>query len=87
MVGVHLSIEQIDAVHLHGVDDGVNAGLVAPFGKVRYTFYECWHKIAVRCSPFALRFSPGSLWGGLFSKSLPFLVWSERRIAKSEQRT
>ncbi len=44
VVGVHLAVEQIHAVHLHGFDDGVDPGLVAPFRKVGYTFYECGHK-------------------------------------------
>ncbi len=44
MVGVHLAVEQIDAVHLHGCKNGIDTGLIAPFGKVRHTFYECGHK-------------------------------------------
>jgi hypothetical protein len=44
VVGIHLAVEQIHAVHLHGLEDGVDSGLVAPFRKVGYTFYECGHK-------------------------------------------
>jgi len=44
MVRVHLAVQQIDAVHLHGFDDGIDASLVASFRKVWYTFDECGHK-------------------------------------------
>src|ERR1039457_6187373 len=44
VVGVHLAVEQIHAIHLHGFENGIDFGLVAPFRKVRYTFYECGHK-------------------------------------------
>ena len=45
MVGVHLAVEQINAVHLHGFQDGVDAGLVAAFREVGNTFDECGHKV------------------------------------------
>ena len=38
VIGVHLAIEQEDAVHLHGLDDGVDFGLVAAFRKIGNTF-------------------------------------------------
>ena len=44
VIGVHLAIEQINAVHLHGFDNGIDASFVAPFGEVWYTFDECGHK-------------------------------------------
>ena len=44
VISVHLAIEEIDSVHLHGFDNGVDASLVAPFGEVRDTFDDCWHK-------------------------------------------
>ncbi len=44
MVGVHLAIEKVNAIHLHGFKDGVNFGLVAAFREVRNTFDECRHK-------------------------------------------
>src|ERR1700759_662464 len=44
VIGVHLAVEEIDSVHLHGFDDGVDATFVASFGEVRYTFDECGHK-------------------------------------------
>jgi hypothetical protein len=45
VVGVHLAIEQVDAGHLHGVDDGVNFGFIAAFGEIRDTFDERGHKL------------------------------------------
>jgi len=44
MIGVHLAIEQINAIHLHGFDNGIDASLVAPFREVGYAFDECGHK-------------------------------------------
>ena len=44
VIGIHLAVEEIDAVHLHGFKDGVDASLVAPFREVRNTFDECGHK-------------------------------------------
>ena len=44
VVGVHFAIEQIDAGHFHGVDDGVNFGFIAAFGEIRNTFDERGHK-------------------------------------------
>ena len=38
VVGIHLAIKQIDAGHLHGIDNGVDFGLVAAFRKIRDTF-------------------------------------------------
>ena len=40
MVGVHLAIEQINAVHLHGVDDGIHLRLIAAFGKIGNTLNQ-----------------------------------------------
>ena len=44
VVGIHLAVEQIDAIHLHGFDNGVDPRLVSPFREIRYAFYDCWHK-------------------------------------------
>src|SRR5579864_6065511 len=44
VVGIHLAIQQIDAGHLHGVDDGVNFGFVAAFRKIGNAFDERGHK-------------------------------------------
>ena len=44
MVGIHLAVKEIDAVHLHGFENGVNFGFVAAFGEIGDTFDECWHK-------------------------------------------
>ena len=44
MVGIHLAVKKIDAVHLHGFENGVNFGFVAAFGEIGDTFDECWHK-------------------------------------------
>ena len=43
VVGVHFAIEQVDAGHLHGVDDGVDFGLVAAFREVGDAFDERGH--------------------------------------------
>jgi len=43
VVGVHFAVEQVDAGHLHGVDDGVNFGFIASFREVRNTFDERGH--------------------------------------------
>ena len=34
VVGIHLAVEQVDAINLHRFDDGINLGLIAAFGKV-----------------------------------------------------
>ena len=34
VVGIHLPVEQIDAINLHRFDDRIDLGLVAAFGKV-----------------------------------------------------
>jgi len=44
VVGVTFAIEQIDAGDFHGVDDGVNFGFVAAFGKIWDALYERGHK-------------------------------------------
>jgi hypothetical protein len=38
MISVHLAIEQEDAVHLHGFNDGVYYAFVAAFRKIGDTF-------------------------------------------------
>src|SRR5207244_12875103 len=44
VVGIHLAIEQIDAVYLHGVNDRINLRFVAPLGKIWDTLHQsCWH--------------------------------------------
>jgi len=44
VVGVHFAVEQVNAGHFHGVNDGVNFGFIAAFGKIRNTFDERGHK-------------------------------------------
>ncbi len=44
VVGVHLAVEKVDAVHLHSFENGVDFSFVAAFGKVRNAFDECRHK-------------------------------------------
>ena len=44
VIGVHFAVEQIDAGHLHGVNNGVNFRFVAAFGKIRNAFDERGHK-------------------------------------------
>ena len=34
VIGIHLPVEQVDAINLHRFDDGINLGLIAAFGKV-----------------------------------------------------
>jgi hypothetical protein len=43
VVGIHLAIEQPDAVDLHGVDDGVDDLFAAAFRKIRDTFNKRRH--------------------------------------------
>ena len=44
MVCVTFAVEQVDAGNFaHGRDNGVNFGRVAPFGKIRNTFYKSFH--------------------------------------------
>ena len=43
VVGVHFAIQQVNAGHFHGVDDGVNFGLVAAFGEVGDAFDQRGH--------------------------------------------
>ena len=38
VIGIHFTIQQVNARHFHGVYDGVNFGLVAAFGEVGNTF-------------------------------------------------
>src|ERR1700722_13357849 len=40
MVGIHLTVEKIDTGNFHGVDDGIDFGLVAAFGKIGNAFDE-----------------------------------------------
>jgi len=44
MVRVHLAVQQVDAVHLHGVNNCINFGLVTAFREVRNAFDERRHK-------------------------------------------
>ena len=44
MVGVHLAIEQVHAVHPHGRNNGVHLGFIAALGEIGYTFNQCRHK-------------------------------------------
>jgi hypothetical protein len=41
VIGIHLAIQQVHAIHLHGLDNGIDFGLVPAFRKVRNTFHEC----------------------------------------------
>ena len=43
VIGVALAVEQVDAGHLHGVDDGVDLGLVSAFREIWNTFDERGH--------------------------------------------
>jgi hypothetical protein len=43
VIMVHLAVEKIDAIHLHGFDDGVNFGFIAAFGEIGDTFNQCGH--------------------------------------------
>ena len=43
VVGIHLAVEEIDAIHFHGGDDGVNLRFVASFGKVGDALDKCGH--------------------------------------------
>ena len=43
VVGIHFAVEQVDAGHLHGVDDGVNFGFIAAFGEIGNAFDERGH--------------------------------------------
>ena len=38
VVGIHLAIEQVDAGHPHGFDNGIDFGRVAALREVRYAF-------------------------------------------------
>jgi hypothetical protein len=40
VIGIHLSVEQIDAGQLHGFDDGIDLGRIAALREVRYTFNQ-----------------------------------------------
>jgi hypothetical protein len=44
VVRVHLAIEEVNAIHLHGFENGIDASFVAPFREVRNTFNERGHK-------------------------------------------
>ena len=41
MVGVHLAIKQVHAVHLHGRNNGVHLSFIAAFREIGYTFDQC----------------------------------------------
>jgi hypothetical protein len=43
VVGIHLAIEKIDAIHLHCFNDGIDLRFIAAFRKIGDTFYERWH--------------------------------------------
>ena len=38
VVGVHLTVEEVDAGNFHGVDNGVDDRFIATLGKIRDTF-------------------------------------------------
>ena len=40
VVGIHLAIEQVYAIHFHGFDNDVNFRFVAPFRKIRDAFHQ-----------------------------------------------
>src|SRR5215467_545455 len=44
MIGIHLAVEQVHAVHLHGVEDRVYFGRTAAFRKIRDAFHQSLHK-------------------------------------------
>ena len=43
VVRVHFAVQQVNTVHLHGVDDGINSSPVTAFGKIRNTFHQRRH--------------------------------------------
>ncbi len=40
MVGIHLAVEQVHAIHFHGIDDGIDLGFVPAFRKIGNTFHK-----------------------------------------------
>ena len=40
VVRIHFAVQQVDAIHLHGFDNGIHLGLVAAFGKIRNAFNQ-----------------------------------------------
>ena len=64
VVGVHFAIEQVHARNFHGIDNGVNFGLVAAFGKIRNAFDQ-GHKRA----EYRVRF--GEATRGLYKNNSP----------------
>ena len=55
VVGIHFAVEQVDAGHLHGFDNGIDCGLVAAFREIRNTFDECGHKYQDKAEGTILR--------------------------------
>jgi len=43
MVGIHLPIQQIDSIHLHGLNNGIYFAFVAAFRKIGNAFNQCGH--------------------------------------------
>src|SRR5262249_19899871 len=44
VIGVHLTIEQVHAIDLHGIDDGIDYGFITALRKVGNAFDQSWHK-------------------------------------------
>ena len=44
VVGVHFAVKEVNAVHFHGGDDGVNFSRIASFGKIGHALYQRRHK-------------------------------------------
>src|SRR5204863_10221133 len=65
VVGIHLAVEQVDAINLHRLNERNNFGLVAAFRKIRNTFDQ-WH--AMRKSKHA-RIDDTSMLALISSKS------------------
>jgi hypothetical protein len=43
VIGIHLAVEQIHALNLHGFDDGVNFRAIAALGKIGNTLNQRGH--------------------------------------------
>ncbi len=39
VVRIHFAIQQVNPLHLHGSDNGINFSLVASLRKIRHTFH------------------------------------------------
>src|SRR5262249_45259235 len=44
VVGIHLAVEKVHAVELHGLNDGINFGFIPPFREIRDALHQGLHK-------------------------------------------